>query len=92
MNASITPQLGAFVESLVESGRYQSSSEVVRAAIRLLGEAEEEREAHLDSLRKKIEIGLSQAKRGQLSDGPAFIASLRQGNRSSKKAARRATG
>jgi antitoxin ParD1/3/4 len=36
MNVSITPELERFVASRVASGRYQSASEVVRAALRLL--------------------------------------------------------
>jgi putative addiction module CopG family antidote len=36
MNVSITPELEQFVASLVASGQYQSASEVVRAALRLL--------------------------------------------------------
>jgi antitoxin ParD1/3/4 len=44
MNVSITPQLAAFVQGRVATGRYRSASEVVRAALRLLEEAERERD------------------------------------------------
>jgi antitoxin ParD1/3/4 len=36
MNVSITPELEQFVLDRVASGQYQSASEVVRAALRLL--------------------------------------------------------
>ncbi|QRM34093.1 type II toxin-antitoxin system ParD family antitoxin [Microvirga sp. VF16] len=36
MNVSITPKLEQFVAARVASGQYQSASEVVRAALRLL--------------------------------------------------------
>jgi antitoxin ParD1/3/4 len=35
-NVSLTPELEAFLDSRVASGRYRSASEVVRAALRLL--------------------------------------------------------
>ncbi len=41
-NVSLTPELEAFVDSQVASGRYQTASEVVRAGLRLL-QAQERR-------------------------------------------------
>ncbi len=43
-NVSLTPELEAFVDGRVASGRYRSASEVVRAALRLLDEDERRRE------------------------------------------------
>lgn len=40
MNVSITPELAAFVAAQLTSGRYKNASEVVRAALRLLEDAE----------------------------------------------------
>ena len=42
-NVSLTPELEAFVDGRVASGRYRSASEVVRAALRLLEEDERRR-------------------------------------------------
>jgi antitoxin ParD1/3/4 len=39
-NVSLTPELEAFIDNRVASGRYRSASEVVRAALRLLEEDE----------------------------------------------------
>ncbi len=39
-NVSLTPELEAFIDNTVASGRYRSASEVVRAALRLLHERE----------------------------------------------------
>ncbi len=47
MNVSITPQLAAFVHERVATGRYRSASEVVRAALRLLEDAERDRDPPL---------------------------------------------
>lgn len=43
MNVSVTPELEAFVQGLVASGRYHSASEVFRDALRLLEKAEQRR-------------------------------------------------
>ncbi len=39
-NVSLTPELEAFIDNTVASGRYRSASEAVRAALRLLHERE----------------------------------------------------
>ncbi|MCB8878412.1 type II toxin-antitoxin system ParD family antitoxin [Acidisoma silvae] len=36
LNVSLTPQLMAYVDALVGTGRYQTASEVLRAGLRLL--------------------------------------------------------
>lgn len=47
MNVSLTTELENFVSAKVESGRYNSASEVVREALRLLEEHENLRAAQL---------------------------------------------
>ena len=49
-NVSLTPELERFAEACVKSGRYDSVSDVARAAFRLLQEVEEHRVALLASL------------------------------------------
>ena len=43
MNVSLTPEIHSFVVARVSSGRFQTASEVVRAALRLLEEDERRR-------------------------------------------------
>jgi antitoxin ParD1/3/4 len=45
MNVSLTPELEKFVSAKVGSGRYSSTSEVVREALRLLDEHDSPRAA-----------------------------------------------
>ena len=40
LNVSLTPELERFITARVASGRYQTASEVVRAALRLLEQQE----------------------------------------------------
>ena len=47
MNVSLTSELEQFVSTKVESGRYNSASEVVREALRLLEEHDAARAAQL---------------------------------------------
>ncbi len=47
MNVSLTPELEQFVQAKVENGRYNSASEVVREALRLLEEHEKARATQL---------------------------------------------
>ena len=65
MNVSLTPELEKFVQDLVKSGSYQTSSEVVRDALRLL-ERQQENRAKLDWLRKEIQKGLDSIERGEV--------------------------
>ena len=43
-NISLTPEMEAFIDGRVASGRFRSASEVVRAALRLLEEDERRRQ------------------------------------------------
>ena len=47
MNVSLTPELERFVSAKVEAGRYSSASEVVREALRLLEEHDQNRAGRL---------------------------------------------
>lgn len=58
MNVSLTPELDRFVREAVGGGRYQSSSEVVRAALRLLQDRQREEAAKLEALRAAVQQGI----------------------------------
>lgn len=77
LNVSLTPELSRFVESRLRSGKYQSASEVVREALRLLESREREPIPSVEALKSEIEIGLAQLRRGESVDGEAFFAQLK---------------
>lgn len=58
LNVSLTPHLEAFIHDTITSGRYQSASEVVRTALRLLEEREQERTMKIERLKQEIQKGL----------------------------------
>ena len=78
VNISITPELDAFLQDRVKSGRYQTTSEVVREALRLLERQEQERDAALYQLKAKLERGAGQAEGGELIDGDEVFDELRE--------------
>lgn len=85
INVFLTPQLERFVNSRVDSGRYESASEVVREGLRLLEEREAAKEATLNEVRKKVAIGLGQARRGELIDGEDVFSELEQQSRKRRR-------
>jgi antitoxin ParD1/3/4 len=54
MNVSLTTELEKFVSAKVESGRYNSASEVVREALRLLEEHDQERSVQLAGFNQEL--------------------------------------
>ncbi|HWR16614.1 MAG TPA: type II toxin-antitoxin system ParD family antitoxin [Terriglobales bacterium] len=68
MNVSLTPELEKFVAAKVESGRYNSASEVVREALRLLEQHELSREAQLKAFNEELARRIEEADRGEFVD------------------------
>jgi antitoxin ParD1/3/4 len=62
ISADLGPQLESFVAKLVETGRYNSKSEVLREGIRLI----QEREARLSVLDLALARGLDDAEKGRV--------------------------
>ena len=76
MNVHLTPELEQLVQNKVQSGRYNSASEVVREALRLMEQKDELRTIQLQELRSRIDKGLAQAGRGEGADGETFMQGL----------------
>jgi antitoxin ParD1/3/4 len=58
MNISLTPHLEELVKGKVASGLYNSESEVMREALRLLEERDQERDLRLAELKGAIQKGI----------------------------------
>jgi antitoxin ParD1/3/4 len=64
-NVVLTDQQSAFVDSLVNSGRFQNASEALRAGLTLL----ERDEAIWEKAKAGVLEGLEQVRRGQFAEG-----------------------
>jgi len=64
-NVVLTDRQSELIERLVESGRYQNASEVLREGLRLIERRETEDRAKLKALRNAAQIGLDDIERGR---------------------------
>lgn len=78
MNVSLTPELDKFVAAKVTSGRYNSASEVVREALRLLEEHDQARSAQLFAFNQELGARLSALDRGERIESAAARQRLEQ--------------
>ena len=88
MNVSLTPELEQLVHAKAESGRYNSASEVVREALRLLDDHEKARAAQLAEFDQELGRRLAALDRGERVD-PADLRSRLQ-RKSEERRKRRA--
>ena len=88
LNVSLTPELSRFVDNRLRSGKYLSASEVVREALRLLEGRDRAPVASVDELKREIEVGFAQLRRGEGVDGDEFFRRLASRRRA--KGSRRA--
>ncbi len=65
MNVSLTPELETLVNEKVKSGDYNSASEVVREALRLLKEQDELKRIRRVELRREVMKGVNDIREGR---------------------------
>lgn len=73
MNISLTPTLEKFVQDKVASGLYNSVSEVIREALRLLASKEGISQERLAQLNKDIEEGWNDLENGNYRNGHSVM-------------------
>jgi antitoxin ParD1/3/4 len=76
MNVHLTPELEQLVQTKVLSGRYNSASEVLREALRLMEERDQLKALHREDIRRKIEAGLASMSSGRVYDGESVFLEL----------------
>ena len=83
MNVSLTPELEKLVHRKVRSGRYNSASEVVREALRLLEHKDRERSLELQAIRDLIDRRWQEGSEGKQGfvDGEKALKRLRRRSR-----------
>ena len=80
-NIVITDHQSRLIDELVERGRYQNASEVLREGIRLIEEREKEQAAKLEALRAAARVGIEALERGEykeFADAKSLNAHLRK--------------
>jgi antitoxin ParD1/3/4 len=70
MNISLTPHLEEMIREKIASGSYNSASEVVREALRLLEQEDQLRTLKLQRLRQDVQEGLN--------SGPSIVFDQRE--------------
>jgi len=78
-NVVLTDRQETLIEALVQSGRYQNASEVMREGLRLVENREVEEATKLEALRAAAQIGTSALDRGEFkefADASALIVHL----------------
>lgn len=73
MNVHLTPELEQLVQAKVQSGRYNSASEVVREALRLMEQRDELRSIQIDEMRRRMDRALGESTRSEGTDGDQFM-------------------
>jgi antitoxin ParD1/3/4 len=84
MNVSLPDELANFVKEKVSTGRYGSSSEVVREALRLMEKLEQREAEKLAALRQAWKEGIDSG-----DDGEVDFAALKKEGRARRAATKR---
>ncbi|MBK9216719.1 MAG: type II toxin-antitoxin system ParD family antitoxin [Chloracidobacterium sp.] len=76
MNVSLSPELEQMILAKIQSGMYNTASEVVREGLRLIQQRDEIRAEKLAALRSDVRRGLDDLEGGRYRDGQEVMADL----------------
>ena len=75
MTVTVPDDVEKMIVALIESGAYQSTDDVLRAAVRVLDQ-DADRRRKVDKLRRSLQESTEQIARGQVHDGEAVFAEV----------------
>jgi antitoxin ParD1/3/4 len=76
MNVSLTPKLQQYVREKVQSGRYESASEVIRDSLRALQQRERGEQEFWRDARRKVAEARKDVATGRTVDGESAMAEI----------------
>jgi antitoxin ParD1/3/4 len=74
MNISLRPEYEEFIQSQIQTKKYNTIEEVIEKAILLFKQKEQD----IEELQEKIKVGTAQIAEGQVTDGELVFANLQQ--------------
>jgi len=78
MTVTLTPEQEKFIAQQIQSGHYQSASDVITQSLGMLRAQEDFIRTNATELRDKITVGLEQIRRGEVVDGRRAIQNLHE--------------
>jgi antitoxin ParD1/3/4 len=77
MQLALPPEIEAFVQQQLSTGKYRSSADLILAAIELLRQQEDIYQGRLFELQQDALVGLEDLQQGRVADGATAIAQIR---------------
>lgn len=73
ISITFTPEQESLVQSLLETGQFSTSEQVIQVALRLLKKVQQEKQEWIEETRAKVNEGLAEIERGETLDGETFV-------------------
>ena len=77
MQLALPPEMEAFVQRQLSSGKYRNLLDLILAAIKLLQQQDDVYQGHLLDLQRDARVGWEDSQQGRVMDGPAAMAQIR---------------
>jgi antitoxin ParD1/3/4 len=78
MSITLTPEQEKIIQDLLATGKFNSSSEVIQAALRLLEQESYNDPVWVEETRTKVKEGIASLEHGEGIDGETFVNKLLQ--------------